>query len=91
MCGARSAAGSGCDGRLMRVLVTGAAGFINGYLIPELLEAGTADDGMRHLAAGTAEAVRLTFHRGSAVRAAGPHRNVSAVRRGRTRRPDRRR
>jgi UDP-glucose 4-epimerase len=24
----------------MRVLVTGAAGFINGYLIPELLEAG---------------------------------------------------
>ena len=24
----------------MRVLVTGAAGFINGYLVPELLEAG---------------------------------------------------
>ena len=24
----------------MKILVTGAAGFINGYLIPELLEAG---------------------------------------------------
>ena len=28
------------DRPLMRVLVTGAAGFINGYLVPELLEAG---------------------------------------------------
>ena len=28
------------DPPLMRVLVTGAAGFINGYLVPELLEAG---------------------------------------------------
>ena len=28
------------DPALVRVLVTGAAGFINGYLVPELLEAG---------------------------------------------------
>jgi UDP-glucose 4-epimerase len=36
--GARSVTGFGFDA--MKILVTGAAGFINGYLIPELLEAG---------------------------------------------------
>ncbi|MBF8289557.1 MAG: galE5 [Chloroflexi bacterium] len=40
--GARWARGSACDPALapVKVLVTGAAGFINGYLIPELLAAG---------------------------------------------------
>jgi UDP-glucose 4-epimerase len=41
MSGAPWATGSGSDADpLMRVLVTGAAGFICGYLVPELLEAG---------------------------------------------------
>jgi UDP-glucose 4-epimerase len=40
MSGARSARGSSFDGSALKVLVTGAAGFINGYLVPELLEAG---------------------------------------------------
>jgi UDP-glucose 4-epimerase len=46
MSGVRSARAFGCEGGSevdaagMKVLVTGAAGFINGYLIPELLERG---------------------------------------------------
>ena len=37
------------DGLLMRVLITGAAGFINGYLIPELLDAGHSVVGLDDL------------------------------------------
>ena len=46
MSGARSARASSFDGSALKVLVTGAAGFINGYLVPELLDAGHAVIGL---------------------------------------------